>query len=184
MPGDSSGFSLSLPLQSRCWTTLWGTLSMSLRYLFNCTDLYSLSLLFIWKNYLGCPMIIQICQRRSIGNWEFYNFHICEYVILTRQAPKKGQICSSSSWRLLQSDWMDKTFTHWSYNYIKQHWHSEERETTFRMAWKKMLVRHVEFSYAGKGLKGTPDKRNGLGKSMEREMSHVLRYGKVGGVSE
>lgn len=157
---------------------------MSLRYLFNCTDLYSLWLLFIWKNYL-CKIILDVLWLSKYANegpLEFYNFHICEYVILTRQASKKGQISSSPSWSLLQSDWMDKTFTHWSYNYVKQHWHSEERETTFRMAWKKMLVRQVEFSYAGKGLKGTPDKRNGLGKSMEREMFHVLRYRKAGGV--
>lgn len=49
---------------------------------------------------------------------------------------------------------------------------------------KEDAVGNIEFSYAEKGLKGSPDKEKGLGKSMEREIFHVLRYGKVGSVSE
>lgn len=47
-----------------------------------------------------------------------------------------------------------------------------------------MLIGCVEISYAGKRGKGTPGEGKGLGKSMERGMFHVLRYGKVGSVSE
>lgn len=45
------------------------------------------------------------------------------------------------------------------------------------MGWKKRLVGHAEFSYAGKRGKGTPDEGKGLGKGMKigiSEVSHML----------
>lgn len=50
---------------------------------------------------------------------------------------------------------------------MKQHWHSDEGETTTGDGLKEEACGHVEFSYARKKGKGTPTEGKGLAKSMK-----------------